>query len=297
MRHTGFMSAIRGGAACAYAMARLGDVCRRIPAAIAGLALVAILMALSTGSARAQITIDPSQSVGPVPRSAGTGLDGAYYYFPDSSISDLSGAMDLVSSASGPTGVFSTTNICYPDCLGNAFDTGSGGLEAFTNGNATNFNYPIPKDQVPTTSFYQTVLDIGGYLAIPTAGTYTFSINSDDGSQVAIGGTLIDVDDGIHGQQAVANDVSFTAAGLYAIAVTYFQNGGGAGLDLTATDSNGNCFFGCPADGGAQPNALFYSNSQGAPAPVIGGGWPSLAACALLGTGALIRRRRQSRRI
>lgn len=276
-------------------MRHTGSICRPFSLFL-GLALVLTLAGTAVRPALSQtlIEISPSQSIGAVPGFAGTGLDGSYYYFPGSNMGSLSDAANLVSTASGPTGIFSTTNICFPDCLGNPFNTSAGGLATFTNGNATNINYLIPMDQVPTTSFYQTVLDINGYLAIPTAGTYTFSINSDDGSQLTIGNALIDFDDGIHGQQIVSNPVYFSAAGLYAIAVNYFQNGGGAGLDLTATNSAGACFLGCPADGGgAQPNGLFYSQGQleGAPAPEIGTGWPSLAFSFALGAGTVIRRR------
>jgi hypothetical protein len=149
-------------------------------------------------------------------------------------------------------------------------------------------------------NFFQTVLNISGYLAIPTAGTYTFSINSDDGSQLSIGNTVVDVNDGIHGQQIVSNSVTFGAAGLYAIAVSFFQNGGGAGLDLTATDPNEACFLGCSdGNGNPQPNSLFYSEGQvnGAPAPAMGAGWPGIACLVMLGAGAMIRRRHSPSRI
>jgi hypothetical protein len=261
-----------------------------------GLALVLTLAGMAGLPARAQIVIDSSQSAGSVPIFAGSGLDGYYYYFPNDQIGSLSDGDALVAGSGGPTGTFSTTNVCYPDCLGGAFDTGSGGLETFTNGNATNFNYLVPIDQVPT-NFFQTVLNINGYLAITAPGTYSFSITSDDGSSLTIGNTVIATDDGIHGNQTASNTVTFQAAGLYAIALDYFQNGGGAALSLTATDSvSQSCLLGCYDDNSnLQPNSLFYSDGQiqGAPAPEIGGGWLSLACLAAIGTGGLIRRHRQ----
>ncbi len=270
-----------------------GSACRRFPLLLAGLALVLSLAGTVTRPVMAQTMIDPGQSVGAVPGFAGTGLDGLYYYLPNSNDQNLFDAANDVASSGGPTGTFNTTNICFPDCLGNAFDTNSGGLALFTGGNANNINFLVSPDQVPN-SFFQSVLTIGGYLAVPVAGTYTFSINSDDGSQLIIGNSVIDVDDGIHGQQIVSNAVTFSAAGLYPILVDYFQNCCGAGLDLTATDVNGSCILGCPAEGGgSQPNDLFYSAGQleGAPAPQVGSGWPSLAFFAILGAGALARRR------
>jgi hypothetical protein len=261
------------------------------------LSAIALVLALA-GHASAQITIDPSESVGSVPGFAGTGLSGNYYYFPNNSIGDLNQGDSLVAGASGPTGTFTTTNVCFPDCINSdAFNTSTGGFASFTNGNATNINYLVPQDQVPTTSFYQTVLQMNGYVAITTPGTYTFSITSDDGSSLTIGGTQIDFDDGIHGNQTVSNSVSFSAAGLYSLAIDYFQNGGGAELDLTAYTPQGTCYLGCQTTAQNNPdaNTLFYSNTdlEGAPAPTVGGGLPGLAALGVLAAAALVRGRQR----
>jgi hypothetical protein len=272
-------------------MRRIGGRSCPISLLLGALALVLSIAGISVRPARAQTLIDPSQNIGAVPSFGGAGLDGLYYYFPNNQMATLADAASLVAGAGGATGTFSTTNICFPDCLGSGtFPTGSAGFMAFTNGNASNIT-----GESPTGSFAQTVLRISGYLAIPTAGTYTFNINSDDGSDLTIGNLSI-TDDGIHGQQTASETITFGAAGLYAIALDYFQNNGGAGFDLTATDPSNNCFLGCPtAGGGAEPNSLFYSASQieGAPAPEIGGGMASFACLAVFGAGNLIRRRRR----
>ncbi len=67
---------------------------------------------------------------------------------------------------------------------------------------------------------------------------------------------------------------------------------------MTATsDASGSCFFGCSdGNGGALPNALFYSDAQlqGAPVPAIGSGAGGFLVIGLLGGVSLYRRYRKS---
>ncbi len=257
---------------------------RCLPSAFrAGLAAVAVTAIAAFGpAARAQTLIDPSESAGDVPTYAGTGLWGLYY---DSG--------DGFSSANGdiPEMSFQTTNACYPDCLGNSFSDGNGGLIAFTNGNAFNFTNTNPDLGVRNT-WDNSELDLTGYIAITKAGTYTFTIGSDDNTNLTIGGNLFQV----FGGGPTNNSYTFTKAGLYPIDVQFFEMTGGSRLSLVATDPSGSCILGC-YDGSILQNDLFYSDQelQGAPAPTIGGGWPGIVA-ALLGAGVMAHRRRFPRR-
>jgi ELWxxDGT repeat protein len=65
-----------------------------------------------------------------------------------------------------------------------------------------------------------------GYIAVPVDGTYTFSTTSDDGSTLAIGGTLVVDNDGKHAAQQRSGTIGLQA-GLHAFAAGYFQGGGG----------------------------------------------------------------------
>ena len=237
-----------------------------------------MLFGLSAHSARAQNLIDPSESVGSVPGYAGTGLFGLFF-------DNADGYSEANSSAPGAS--FLTTNLCYPDCQGNSFNDGSGGLMPFTNGNATAFTFFTGNEPMRLT-WDNSELDITGYIAITTPGTYTFTIGSDDNTNFTIGNTLFQVFGG--GPQTTSD--TFTTAGLYPIDVQFFEFGGGSRLSVVGTDPNGSCIIGC-YDGNILENDLFYSDQQlmGAPAPVIGGGWPAVAFVALLGIGALVRRR------
>ncbi|SMG41898.1 Por secretion system C-terminal sorting domain-containing protein [Marivirga sericea] len=70
-----------------------------------------------------------------------------------------------------------------------------------------------------------------GLVEIPTAGEYTFFTNSDDGSKLYINNQLIVDNDGTHGCQQRSGTVNLPA-GLAAIRVPMFENGGGQCLEV-----------------------------------------------------------------
>jgi hypothetical protein len=99
-------------------------------------------------------------------------------------------------------------------------------------------------------------------------GTISFTLVSDDGSDLTIGGTTVINNDGIHPATPVTVTADFSQNGLYMIDVQYFNqaavnNGGGAQLMLT--DSRP----------GTLESQLFTST-------------PEPASAALLGLGCLI---------
>ncbi|PSL20344.1 fibronectin type III domain-containing protein [Chitinophaga ginsengisoli] len=77
-----------------------------------------------------------------------------------------------------------------------------------------------------------------GLLTIPTAGTYTFATNSDDGSKLwfntpyTYSGTATVNNDGAHGTTQVNSSSMFLNAGVYPITVAYFQGTGGQAMNL-----------------------------------------------------------------
>ncbi|RZK42735.1 MAG: T9SS type A sorting domain-containing protein [Hymenobacter sp.] len=76
---------------------------------------------------------------------------------------------------------------------------------------------------------YGYALRYSGFITVPTDGQYTFFTNSDDGSQLFIGSTLVVDNDGGHGLQERTGTIGLQA-GTHAITITYFQNGGGRNL-------------------------------------------------------------------
>lgn len=71
-----------------------------------------------------------------------------------------------------------------------------------------------------------------GMISIPTTGSYTFSIASDDGSRIYINDKLLVDNDGLHGMVEKSGQIDL-GAGMHKIVVTYFDNGGGDGLKVT----------------------------------------------------------------
>lgn len=90
-----------------------------------------------------------------------------------------------------------------------------------------------------------------GYVSVPQDGNYTFYTNSDDGSALHIGTSLVVDNDGNHGMLERSGSIGLKA-GKHAIVVAFYQGGGGAGLSAA---------YACAAAGIAKTelpaNALF----------------------------------------
>jgi len=115
-----------------------------------------------------------------------------------------------------------------------------------------------------------------GFIRIPVAGTYTFQTSSDDGSKLYLGalngggspyshaGSAIVNNDGLHGTVSV-NSVDMTlSAGVYPIAATFFEQGGGEVMNVAwkTPQTGGNfvtipdsVFTDAPASNGTAPAA------------------------------------------
>lgn len=100
-----------------------------------------------------------------------------------------------------------------------------------------------------------------GYIKIETPGTYTFETVSDDGSKLyfntrySASGTPIVNNDGLHAPVSASGTVSLTNAGIYPIAITFFEKEGGESMQVYWSGP------GIPRQ--LIPNAVFV---QGAPA-------------------------------
>lgn len=101
---------------------------------------------------------------------------------------------------------------------------------------------PYMTDLAPSISFASTggnfatsgrADDVGavytGWIEVPEGGTWTFFLNSDDGSRLKIGSTTVVNNDGLHGMVEVSGAIAL-AAGRHAFRVEFFERGGGAGL-------------------------------------------------------------------
>jgi len=71
-----------------------------------------------------------------------------------------------------------------------------------------------------------------GSIHVPKSGRYTFFANSDDGSRIYIGKKLVVNNDGLHGMVEKSGTINLPA-GAHPLVVTYFDNGGGDGLQVS----------------------------------------------------------------
>lgn len=72
---------------------------------------------------------------------------------------------------------------------------------------------------------------MSGYFRIPADGMYEFSLVSDDGSTLELGGRLVVNNDGFHGAEEKTGMIALRA-GLHPVVLRYAQAGGGAALSL-----------------------------------------------------------------
>ena len=84
----------------------------------------------------------------------------------------------------------------------------------------------------PSSSSDNYALSFQGYINIAKDGLYDFYLNSDDGSNLLIGNTIVADNDGLHGSQEVHGSIQLKA-GKHAITVNYFQVTGNADLNVS----------------------------------------------------------------
>lgn len=83
----------------------------------------------------------------------------------------------------------------------------------------------------PATRQERYVLVFTGWIQVPRDGVYTFSITSDDGSRLAVGGQVLADNDGLHGMQEATGAVNLRT-GLHPIRIEYLQATHGSGLEV-----------------------------------------------------------------
>jgi hypothetical protein len=68
-----------------------------------------------------------------------------------------------------------------------------------------------------------------GYIEVPATAVYTLYTNSDDGSRLLIGDTVVVSNDGLHGMVEIGGTIGLKA-GRHAFRAEFFERGGGAGM-------------------------------------------------------------------
>ncbi len=97
----------------------------------------------------------------------------------------------------------------------------------------------------PGTSIGQDVNDFvthaTGTITIPTSGTWTFGVNSDDGHRVRVDGANVIVDDTLHAPADRFGSKALSA-GTHTIDLVFFERGGGAAVELFAAPGSYSSF-------------------------------------------------------
>ncbi len=108
-------------------------------------------------------------------------------------------------------------------------DSFAAGLTAKSTGKIKTFTVDIPGRKEKN----HFGIRFGGSIWIPRDGTYTFGLKSDDGSFLLIDHKVIVAHDGSHPvDKEMLSEPIELKAGMHPIGVTYFQNGGGLGLEV-----------------------------------------------------------------
>ena len=212
----------------------------------AALPAIGVLMLCSVS--RAQLVIPATESVGPVPASPGTGLNGYYFHVDDAfqgTIVTIANAQQIAMGT--PTATFIAMTLNY----GNSNDDVPVQVFLDTNG-GTDGDTLMPLITDPVGS---AVFDMKGYFSVTdTSFLYHFGLNSDDGSLLTLGQSGITAinNDGDHAPVLKEADIEFEAPGLYPIEIVFYNDRymGGIGGQILQLQ-----FYSAPLD----PTTLYQS--------------------------------------
>jgi uncharacterized membrane protein YgcG len=163
------------------------------------------------------------------------GLTGYYYGTGSGGAGSVANAQAYIASHS-PLAQFVASQVQYPAGLGiGASDGDSDTFGNFLGSDANTLDNPAVKSN----NLSGQIIEFDGFISLP-AGPTTLWIGSDDGSELFLNGNtttpLID-DDGTHGFAWASATYDAPAAGLYAVKLIYFEDGGSTGIGLAWGDS------------------------------------------------------------
>lgn len=170
------------------------------------------------------------------------------------SVSSLAAAQSVIDNASNQSWVMTETAGVV-----NYVNAGGGG--EFAAGDSPFPGMPINVD------YDCFVTKVAGRVHIPTAGNWTFGVNSDDGFSCTINGQTFAYD-GLRAPADSYGTINFATAGDYDLSLVFFENGGGAGLELFAAAGIKTAFdstfrlVGDTANGGLAVQSVPFTGSE-----------------------------------
>ncbi|MBB5353482.1 hypothetical protein HNR46_003743 [Haloferula luteola] len=156
------------------------------------------------------------------PSGLGDGLEvpgiTARQVFKNGSVGGLADALALLTLPAGDPGILAeaTHVVDMANFLGSGSDGHYDANQSPPGGNGENY-----------------VIQLTGSIEVPTAGTYTFGLNSDDGGQLSIDGSVVIADDSFHAPQDHLGS-RYLRAGSHTFVVVMFQGVGGDALEFFA---------------------------------------------------------------
>ncbi|NJK37776.1 MAG: PEP-CTERM sorting domain-containing protein [Oscillatoriales cyanobacterium RM2_1_1] len=185
------------------------------------------------------ITISSSARVANSPTTAGDGLKGEFWDV-TGSIANLSVATSAIAGRSADA-TFTSTAVDYPNGSSNVvFDSSSLANLLGQDGNSLSGVTPV--------SLTGSVFRFSGFINILSSfdsdpGTDTidvdFTVGSDDGFQLNIGGSTVSEFTGLRPFSTTSGIASFAESGLYALELIYFENQSFTGVEFSSRFSNG----------------------------------------------------------
>jgi hypothetical protein len=163
----------------------------------------------------------------PFAAHAAQGLNGSYFITPTESNS-LANALNAINGKS-PTATFTANTVCFPTCGGTLNDGGST-IANFLGGNATG----LTPNSVNNLGDHVVILT--GFFDAPTSGNFTFSLQSDDGSELLLNNKVALTNDFDHSFMGPSGTF-FLNAGLTPIEIVQFEDSGTTGLTVTVNGS------------------------------------------------------------
>ncbi|MBY0262632.1 MAG: hypothetical protein K2Q20_09830 [Phycisphaerales bacterium] len=186
------------------------------------------------GIAAATVTpstiVPPSARAGAVPTANGTGLNAQIWR---SSASTILSSRQLIASTA-PEARFISMKVNYGPAdvwtpLNTFLGTDAPSLQTINGGSVNG-----------STMAKSLLFRFQGFIAIRNAGTFDFSVASDDGMELKIGGQTITSFDGDRGFATSTGRANFAQSGLYAIELIYWGNSqGSSGVQLGSSFCNG----------------------------------------------------------
>jgi hypothetical protein len=185
--------------------------------------LLATLLVARTGHAAPILVESPAYTT--LPTSPGSGLNGAFVRT-GKTITNITSAYSALASQA-PSATFISSKIDYPRGTTAIVSSATTSLSTFLGPDWSTRS--LTSIDSPATTY--SVWRFTGYIRIDAPQTINFSVASDDGMRLTIGGVVISEFTGQRAMAASSSSAQFASAGLYSVDLTYFNNTGSNGIE------------------------------------------------------------------